>query len=374
MDVTLQLPAVTLKDVPGRIEADGGRLVHRGPPKERVAAPTPAQSDAAGRAIQTINGRQIAPLQIMSNRICLEDAVFRFRGGSASWIRDRRLQSGEAIVQRQRRVPLQKLRLRPVSLGKNGRTRRLRTCLKIPDRRPLPPLRNRLGVDGQFAVQLRDRSRPVTETCVGQARHSMGRCVAAPVPCVPFHGLLCKPLPVAICRAPVTNVSHSASFHSEEQITQSNQRIKHLGHHIATTSGHGFLSLPDRYRGVAAFRSGRRSGAGIRRHFDARIPDRPGHVAVLTTLDILFGRRTKRRQDRTRDRSDEGPVFPPAIPLIAGPGAITTMISLTDQTGGDVAASAAILGAMVVFGGLALALFLSACLSKRILGDIGSTS
>ena len=125
----------------------------------------------------------------------------------------------------------------------------------------------------------------------------------------PFHGLLCKPLPVAICRAPVTNVSHSASFHSEEQITQSNQRIKHLGHHIATTSGHGFLSLPDRYRGVAAFRSGRRSGARIRRHFDARIPDRPGHVAVLTTLDILFGRRTKRRQDRTGIAAMKGRFF-----------------------------------------------------------------
>ena len=49
-----------------------------------------------------------------------------------------------------------------------------------------------------------------------------------------------------------------------------------------------------------------------------------GALLFLTALDMLFERRTKRREDRAEEEEHPDPsVFPLAIPLIAGPGSIT---------------------------------------------------
>ncbi|MEM5474977.1 MarC family protein [Pacificibacter sp. AS14] len=59
-----------------------------------------------------------------------------------------------------------------------------------------------------------------------------------------------------------------------------------------------------------------------------------GILLFLTALDMLFERRTKRREDQANqpDISEDDPsVFPLATPLIAGPGAIASMILLTGQ-------------------------------------------
>ncbi|WP_347266126.1 MarC family protein [Paracoccus sp. (in: a-proteobacteria)] len=54
-----------------------------------------------------------------------------------------------------------------------------------------------------------------------------------------------------------------------------------------------------------------------------------GVLLFLTALDMLFERRTSRREGQT---SDEDPsVFPLATPLLAGPGALATMILLVGQ-------------------------------------------
>ena len=59
-----------------------------------------------------------------------------------------------------------------------------------------------------------------------------------------------------------------------------------------------------------------------------------GILLFLTALDMLFERRTRRREDKATPEPQPDPsVFPLAIPLIAGPGAIASMILLVGQTG-----------------------------------------
>ena len=60
-----------------------------------------------------------------------------------------------------------------------------------------------------------------------------------------------------------------------------------------------------------------------------------GILLFLTALDMLFERRTKRREDRTDDvPADDPSVFPLAIPLMAGPGSIASVILLTGERPG----------------------------------------
>ena len=52
-----------------------------------------------------------------------------------------------------------------------------------------------------------------------------------------------------------------------------------------------------------------------------------GILLFLTALDMLFQRRSKRRENQTeQELVDDPSVFPLAIPLIIGPGAIATVI------------------------------------------------
>ena len=55
-----------------------------------------------------------------------------------------------------------------------------------------------------------------------------------------------------------------------------------------------------------------------------------GLLLFLTALEMLFERRTKRREGQAEAHVADPSVFPLALPLIAGPGAIATMILLTD--------------------------------------------
>lgn len=60
-----------------------------------------------------------------------------------------------------------------------------------------------------------------------------------------------------------------------------------------------------------------------------------GILLFLTALDMLFERRTKRREDRTEGEDIDDPsVFPLAIPLIAGPGSIASIILLVGEKPG----------------------------------------
>ncbi|UWR23843.1 MarC family protein [Sulfitobacter sp. S190] len=66
-----------------------------------------------------------------------------------------------------------------------------------------------------------------------------------------------------------------------------------------------------------------------------------GILLFLTALDMLSEKRTKRREGRTAEHEadedhDDPSVFPLAIPLLAGPGAIASVILLTgEKPGGE---------------------------------------
>ena len=96
-----------------------------------------------------------------------------------------------------------------------------------------------------------------------------------------------------------------------------------------------------------------------------------GILLFLTALDMLFERRTKRRADQAEDDTDDPSVFPLAIPLIAGPGAIASMILLAGQQPG-LAGLAVVVGVMLAVLAILLVMFLAAGLVERALGRVGT--
>ena len=97
-----------------------------------------------------------------------------------------------------------------------------------------------------------------------------------------------------------------------------------------------------------------------------------GLLLFLTALDMLFERRTERRQGKTEGGGADPSVFPLAMPLIAGPGAMASMILLTGQAAGDLARMATVHAVMVGVVVLCFVMFLAAGLIERGLGRIGT--
>ena len=98
-----------------------------------------------------------------------------------------------------------------------------------------------------------------------------------------------------------------------------------------------------------------------------------GLLLFLTALDMLFERRTQRRQGQAdeADEHDDPSVFPLAIPLLSGPGAIATMILLAGADG--IAATDVLAIHLVMFVVLVLVFisFLLAPTMERLLGPVG---
>jgi multiple antibiotic resistance protein len=95
-----------------------------------------------------------------------------------------------------------------------------------------------------------------------------------------------------------------------------------------------------------------------------------GILLFLTALDMLFDRRAKRREDQTEEDRPDPSVFPLAIPLIAGPGAIASMILLAGQQPGF-AGLGMVIAVMMAVLTLVMLLFLTANLFERALGRVG---
>lgn len=96
-----------------------------------------------------------------------------------------------------------------------------------------------------------------------------------------------------------------------------------------------------------------------------------GILLFLTALDMLFEKRTERREKRAEEETADPSVFPLALPLIAGPGSITTVILLMSAHEGDVAGQAMVMGVMLAVLLMVLALLLLASLVERVLGRTG---
>lgn len=101
-----------------------------------------------------------------------------------------------------------------------------------------------------------------------------------------------------------------------------------------------------------------------------------GLLLFLTALDMLFDRRTERRQNHadegTGTLADDPSVFPLAMPLIAGPGAMATMVLLINDTGGSWNGVALIIGVMLAVIMLVLLAFLAAGPLERVLRRTGT--
>jgi multiple antibiotic resistance protein len=101
-----------------------------------------------------------------------------------------------------------------------------------------------------------------------------------------------------------------------------------------------------------------------------------GLLLFLTALDMLFDRRTQRRENHadegTGHPADDPSVFPLAMPLIAGPGAMATMVLLINDTGGTWEGIALITGVMLVVIALVLLAFLAAAPLERVLRRTGT--
>ncbi len=100
-----------------------------------------------------------------------------------------------------------------------------------------------------------------------------------------------------------------------------------------------------------------------------------GILLLLLAIDMVFARHsglrstTKREAEEARNRDDIS-VFPLAIPLIAGPGAMTTLLLMLSAAHGRPAAVGEVLGILAAVLVIALGVLL---LSVKILSFMGET-
>ena len=100
-----------------------------------------------------------------------------------------------------------------------------------------------------------------------------------------------------------------------------------------------------------------------------------GALLFLLSLDVIFARPSGARAVREGEEaraeiSEDISVFPLAIPLIAGPGSLTTVLLYT--AGGDILATATVLGVLLIVLMLTLASLLLASRVMNIFGETGA--
>jgi multiple antibiotic resistance protein len=102
-----------------------------------------------------------------------------------------------------------------------------------------------------------------------------------------------------------------------------------------------------------------------------------GILLFITAADMVRGSHVAGSTDQEREAAihteDDIAVFPLAIPLIAGPGAMTSMVVLHSHAGGDPWRIVAIEAAVAVVIALQFVLLLGARWVARLLGETGSS-
>lgn len=102
-----------------------------------------------------------------------------------------------------------------------------------------------------------------------------------------------------------------------------------------------------------------------------------GLLLFLLAVDMVFARQsglrstTVREQDEARYREDIS-VFPMAFPLIAGPGALATLLLFVVETRGEPLALLSLLGVIAIVLGLTLVLLLTTTAIMRVMGVTGA--
>ncbi len=102
-----------------------------------------------------------------------------------------------------------------------------------------------------------------------------------------------------------------------------------------------------------------------------------GILLFMISVDMVFARdsglrsTTVREQEEAQYREDIS-VFPLAFPLIAGPGALATVLLMTGETGGDTLAYIGMISVIVIVVLLVLVLLLTTPLVMRVIGRSGA--
>ena len=96
-----------------------------------------------------------------------------------------------------------------------------------------------------------------------------------------------------------------------------------------------------------------------------------GLLLFLIAVDMLFEKRTERREKHSEQEIPDPSVFPLALPLIAGPGSITTVILLMDQHDGNLQGQMVVMGTLAAVLLVALTLLLLSGLIERLLRRTG---
>jgi multiple antibiotic resistance protein len=102
-----------------------------------------------------------------------------------------------------------------------------------------------------------------------------------------------------------------------------------------------------------------------------------GVLLFLLAVDMLFARHsglrsTTAREQQEAERKKDISVFPLAIPLIAGPGALTTVLLMVGERGDDPAVVGAALAVVVLVLAITLAALLFAARLLRVIGETGA--
>jgi multiple antibiotic resistance protein len=98
-----------------------------------------------------------------------------------------------------------------------------------------------------------------------------------------------------------------------------------------------------------------------------------GLLLFLIAVDMLFERRTDRREAKATATATlpDPSVFPLAMPLIAGPGALATIVLLSSRNSGDIPALIGIHLVMLAVLALTWVLFRLSGFVGRVLGHTG---
>ncbi len=136
--------------------------------------------------------------------------------------------------------------------------------------------------------------------------------------------------------------------------------------------GHG-----DRHRHFDPVRMGREQSAACARYQPGGLSDRRRRVAFLLAIDMLFARHSGLRSTTLRERQEaehrnDISVFPLAIPLIAGPGALTTVLLMLANGREQPFITAIVLGVLVLVLLITLVTLLFAVHIMRFIGETGA--
>lgn len=102
-----------------------------------------------------------------------------------------------------------------------------------------------------------------------------------------------------------------------------------------------------------------------------------GILLFLLATEMVFARelgirRPTASEEQEAEQRHDVPVFPLAFPLLAGPGALTSIVLLMERAGSPLAALG-VIGALIAVMAITLALLLAAAQVVRLVGVTGAT-